>query len=241
MALRRMRSVLRKHSLVFVAPAGLALDAYDMQPGEQIQRFHPAYFASIAGYNRLMLSGEFYEKFAGSAYVLICQLDVWVFRDRLEELISLGYDYIGAPWPDGLEVFRFDFRGKGWIDRVLGGRSPKLIVQVGNGGCSLRRVAGMRELLRRHPWRVRMRSCNEDILISTLGLLDSRFKVAPVEVALRLAYELEPRRCHGLAGELPVACHAWEKHDEPFVRELSRNYEILDTSNPTAEQLTSVR
>ena len=63
-----------------------------------METFDPAYFTSIQGYNRLLLSTEFYQRFLGSAYLLICQLDVFVFRDELAGWVARGYDYVGAPW-----------------------------------------------------------------------------------------------------------------------------------------------
>lgn len=44
-----------------------------------------------------MLSAEFYDRFAAYEYVLIYQLDAFVFADRLAEFCQMGYDYIGAP------------------------------------------------------------------------------------------------------------------------------------------------
>lgn len=59
--------------------------------------FEKDYFNDIAGYNRLLLSLSFYKRFAPYEYMLIYQLDAYVFRDELEEWCANGYDIIGAP------------------------------------------------------------------------------------------------------------------------------------------------
>jgi len=44
-----------------------------------------------------------------------------------------------------------------------------------------------------------------------------RFRIAPVEDALRFSFELHPRRCFELNGrELPFGCHAWTRYDREF-------------------------
>ena len=77
-----------------------------------------------------MLNPNFYQRFRRFEYILIYQLDAFVFSDRLEEFCRLGYDYIGAPWPlgDG---------NKHNEELVVEGNH---FLTVGNGGFSLRRV-----------------------------------------------------------------------------------------------------
>jgi hypothetical protein len=87
--------------------------------------FSSLYFNNIHGYNALMLSKRFYKQFAEYAYILIYQLDAYIFSDQLEFWCSKQYDYIGAPWLDDGEI----------------GASPVFRpISVGNGGLSLRRV-----------------------------------------------------------------------------------------------------
>lgn len=100
--------------------------------------FAAHYFASVAGYNRLMLSPAFYEQFAEYEYILIHQTDALVWRDELAEWCRRGYDYVGAP---------IHFR------QSDGSMSPK-VWGVGNGGLSLRRTQYCLNLLQRglHGW-----------------------------------------------------------------------------------------
>ncbi|MDR2563686.1 MAG: hypothetical protein LBC98_07060 [Prevotellaceae bacterium] len=92
-----------------------------------MEYFDKRYFASTTSYNRLLLSKDFYLRFADDDYILIYQLDGFVFRDELADWCSKGFDYIGAPW--------FEHYGRDkWA------KSLKLY-RVGNGGVSLRKVA----------------------------------------------------------------------------------------------------
>jgi hypothetical protein len=46
---------------------------------------------------------------------------------------------------------------------------------------------------------------------------DPEFKIAPVDVALRFAFEAEPRRSfERLGGQLPFGAHRWQKFDRQF-------------------------
>lgn len=72
-------------------------------------------------YNKMCCLKEFWECFKNYDYILIYQTDCWVFEDRLDYFIKLGYDWYGAPWPH-------------YGDKV------------GNGGFCLRKVSKMIEI-----------------------------------------------------------------------------------------------
>ena len=50
----------------------------------------------IAGYNRMMLSEEFYASFPDTEYILICHTDAWIFRDELGDWCRRGYDCVAS-------------------------------------------------------------------------------------------------------------------------------------------------
>ena len=77
-----------------------------------------------------MLDVELYRSFSSYAYMLVYQLDAFVFNDRLLEFCSMGYDYIGSPMR----------RTDSWRD---------IGCSVGNGGFSLRKISSMLRVLRR--------------------------------------------------------------------------------------------
>ena len=86
MSLLQLQRVLGDYPRVFLAPASLSFDFGAL-----------GYFDGLSGYSCLMLSDEFYARFADYQYVLIYQLDAFVFQDTLRAFCALGYDYIGAP------------------------------------------------------------------------------------------------------------------------------------------------
>ena len=64
---------------------------------KRIEYFSQWYFKNVNRYNQLMLSKGFYERFRKYDYILICQLDVYVFSNQLDYWCNKGFDYIGAP------------------------------------------------------------------------------------------------------------------------------------------------
>jgi len=101
-----------------------------------VKRFDPTYFSSVPAYNRLCFSSAFYRAFSEYEYMLVCQLDAWIFADRLSEWVARGYDYIGAPWC----IF---CRNRQACDA---NNRNECVGAVGNGGLSLRRVSKFAEV-----------------------------------------------------------------------------------------------
>lgn len=143
-AFRQCLKVLgQRYPIYLISHQDADLEAYQTMAREagislHYRYFAAHYFASVAGYNRLMLSPTFYEQFAHYEYVLIHQVDALVWRDELADWCRRGYDYVGAP---------IHFR------RPDGSMSPE-VWGVGNGGLSLRRTEYCLHLLQRglHGW-----------------------------------------------------------------------------------------
>ena len=126
MSLRQCLKVLSDYEICLICPYGLSTTVYDEVANGKMktERFAQNYFENISGYNDLMKSHMFYERFKNYDYLLIYQLDAWVFRDELEEWCVRDYDYIGAPWFEN------------WYSHEEGYD----FMCVGNGGLSLRKV-----------------------------------------------------------------------------------------------------
>ncbi len=200
--------------IVFCAPQGLALDYYRSRyPALRAERFDDGFFASIAGYNALLLSAAFYQRFADFDYLLVSQTDALLLKDDLDDWMRRGHDYIGAPWPHGMSLTLGAGAGGG-------GGAQKIQAFVGNGGFSLRAVrnsiAILRDAAALHDfWRAR--ALNEDCFFAFAGVMTDQFSVPGAEVASRFALELEPARFYAANGDtLPTGCHAWWKYDLPF-------------------------
>ena len=96
-SLAQCRKVLKNYPIIFVAPEGKNFSY--LEPGDMVIQFHPQFFQSVKSYSNLLMLPMFYEPFLSFDYMLIYQLDAFVFYDALEEFCQLSYDYIGAPWP----------------------------------------------------------------------------------------------------------------------------------------------
>lgn len=219
----RTCKVLGAHDIVVVHPEGLDIRIISkMYPELKFHSFHSRFFKGIMGYNRLMMSEEFYSAFETYEYILICQTDAYVFSDRLEEWCEAGYDYVGAPWLRkpvyNLPIIRQWVALSTWISHKKGQRSRRdLYGKVGNGGLSLRRVASHLDVLRKEsekiaPYVNRSEKChlyNEDVF---WAVEPDSFKYPSVEDALRFSFDKYPSLAFKLTnGELPMGCHAWWK------------------------------
>lgn len=132
----RCLSILNDYQIILVAPEHLDLDVYlnnDINKVRKIKiyQFNKKFFRNISGYNKLMLSRIFYEKFLEYKYILIYQLDAMIFSDNLLDWCSMNYDYVGAPW-----VINYFLNLQG-LDAQ---NSCLKFLGVGNGGFSLRKV-----------------------------------------------------------------------------------------------------
>jgi len=202
----------------------------------KIEYFDEWYFRKVHGYNKLLLSREFYERFSEYKYMLIYQLDAYVFSDELMYWCSTDYDYIGAPW----------FENFGLTHKVSD------LVAVGNGGFSLRKISSYLSVFdymkehdkrisacnywNRHLWKTYYKyslrfiisrfvgksntlrhfqnsTINEDAFWSqVVPEAFEAFKVASIADALRFSFEADPPYLlQRNGGKLPFGCHAWQK------------------------------
>ncbi len=174
----------------------------------------------IAGYNRMMLSGAFYDLFAGTEYLLVCHTDAWIFRDELAGWCARGYDCVAAPWVrrpvyDLPLVRQWMALRRRQADRRGAVLRQHLYGRIGNGGLSLRRVEAFRSACDRYRTEaacfasVRHHLCNEDVFWATVP---ADFRYPDWREALGFAFDTNPGCCYRLnGGELPFGCHGWSK------------------------------
>jgi hypothetical protein len=206
-----------------------------------VKYFNNNYFRNIRGYNKLMLSSFFYKSFNNCEYLLIYQLDAFVFRDELIEWCKKRYSYIGAPW-------------------VIKKDNHLLLSDVGNGGFSLRNIKDHIRVLKTftyivspyllfkdyfQPGKTFKRYLylilkftmkltfknNTHFIFNDYELYEDYFwsKIAckkfnwfniplPLE-AMKFSMELEPSYLFLLNNsQLPFGCHAWERYEPNFWR-----------------------
>ncbi|RYE13465.1 MAG: hypothetical protein EOP45_21145 [Sphingobacteriaceae bacterium] len=107
-SLKQCFKILKKHPITFVCAPELDVQPYldiAKKEGKQvnIETFESNYFKDIPGYNKLMLSQKFYNRFLDYKHMLLYQTDAYVFRDELDDWCDLNYDYIGSPWLQDME------------------------------------------------------------------------------------------------------------------------------------------
>lgn len=199
-SLRQILKKLGEYDFYYICPESLKLT--DRNEKIRIQRFQDQWFSSWRKYSALMLQSELYKRFSEYEYILIYQLDAFVFSDDLLHFCDLGFDYIGAPWLHGL------------IHYV---NKDNIIQWVGNGGLSLRKVSAFLNWLENVDLSEYIDTVAEDILISAYG--KGFLKIADRESALRFSFDMDPegsyRENHF---QLPFGCHAWQKYVLEFWR-----------------------
>lgn len=245
---RQCIKILSKHPLCIVTFSELNIDWYKdilqtFNVDFSIEYFDKTYFESLSGYNKLMLSKQLYQRFMAYEYMLIYQLDAYVFRDELEYWCRQGYDYIGAPWFEGWKKPTKKFKG------------------VGNGGFSLRNIQTSLSVLNKLDRLKKYNTLYTQLKINKLTsfygafilfrallnlkksngytfyeLISDRepkmqedgvwalnvpsifdYKVAPVEEALKFSFETNPSLLYEMNdNRLPFGCHAWLKYESEF-------------------------
>ena len=203
-----------------IVPETLDTSEYlSMDKTLNIVRFDDKYFTSEIGYNLLCKSKYFYKPFLEYDYMLLYQLDSFVFENTLFEWSNKGYDYIGAPWMN-FDWFPLKKMGlpNSWIDKIL--------FDVGNGGFSLRKIDTFYTIAKSLHFITQRVKFHEDIWwTNVVNRIFPSFKIPKQQEALQFAFETDPEECYKLnLQKLPFGCHAWEKYGIDFWRSIFKQY-----------------
>jgi hypothetical protein len=248
-ALSQCRKILSAYDLIIIKPEGLdtGLIDFDLSFINKTISFPDHYFKNVFSYNNLMLETNFYKTFLNYEYMLIYQLDAFVFKDELKAWCDLNYDYIGAPWlrpkafPTKFKTLKeqlrsFMHRRYNFKDKF---GNPDLHRQisnyVGNGGFSLRKVLTFYNFCINEPTLVDSYKnknsgyFNEDMFWTIeVNRKTKRITIPPYKKALFFSIETAPGRAIKMtSGQLPFGCHAWDLYLDfwrPYFR--SAGYEI---------------
>lgn len=216
---RQNVKILGQHPFCIVHPKSYSVDYLKQEyPGLSSLALDDTHFQSVWTYNNMMLSPWFYDLFSDFEYMLICQTDAYVFSDQLNHWVSLGYDYIGAPWM--LNDKPYERLIGQWVIRVLKKQpirnnrlhSAHLFHNVGNGGFSLRRISKMKEIMERNQELVQSvhgkHEKMEDIFISIILKAKENLNIPHWKQALYFSFEKAPAWCLKLTkGVFPFGCH----------------------------------
>jgi hypothetical protein len=218
-SLKQCLRVLGKHNIYFVEPSSLDSSSLRKDSGVKVQKFSNEYFEGILGYNKLLLSEVFYERFTSYKYMLVYQLDCFVFNDELLLWCDKGYDYIGAPWISSKQTkFKTIITT---FDNPQKKKRSKIFYKVGNGGFSLRRVDKFLNITKLHRNIIENElkrdlddfKLMEDVFWSfTASKLDSTFSIPNYKEALKFAIDRKPKIALKLNNnKLPFGCHGINK------------------------------
>lgn len=223
-SLRRCMEVLGSHPVAFIAPESMDTSEYEKTYGiSRVERFADEFFFSVYGYNKLMLSTEFYERFEDYEYILLCQTDAYVFSDRLLEWCGKGYDYIGAPWIPkakyNAKCRRVELGVNQFFNRYFGLKSSRAhYFYTGNGGLSLRKTETFIRITNEDKHRIeKFLSVNspshaEDVYWSlVVNKWRKRISIPSYREAMGFAFENYPELLYEYNGGLPFGAHAWYK------------------------------
>ena len=230
--------ILSDHDIYFVIPkrleASIQKNMYVKQGKASYKAFNDQFFADIMSYNRLLKFPGFYEAFLDYTFMLIYQLDAFVFKDDLLYWCDQGYGTIGAPLFEGLDL----------------AKSNSPMVGQGNGGFCLRDIRECQKIVT-HFKKLKFKRTfedanrpfyinfyryikhqlvyiysgypfqpiiNEDLFwASVIPANFPDFKIPnPIE-ASKFSFEVNPDVLYEMNHqELPFGCHAWWKYNLKF-------------------------
>jgi hypothetical protein len=202
-SLLRLRQ-LNTENVTLIHPISLDISQYkNLYPGIGSISFDDNNFSSIETYNKLMLSTHFYEKFSCYDYILIHQLDAFLFHANINFFTNLNYDYIGAPWRYGCKEYPYIFNR--WKLKIF-----KKNVYVGNGGLSLRKVDSVLNLLYKRKNHITLRVLSEDVFFGYWGTFSDEFLVPTPNIAATFSVETEPEYWIKSHIHLPMGIHGYD-------------------------------
>jgi hypothetical protein len=239
-SLRHLIHYLGKYDKYFLMPKSLRFE----RPGFRIKRFDNKYFGSVEAHKKLLFSPEFYNSFNNYKYILIYHLDSLVFSDQLTEWCNMDYDLIGAPWivhkdapysPDSIFAGKVGCAGfalrkvESFLKVMYSSNyyiSPADYWEQYRAKTKLSQYLNIYKRILMHLKIInnarlemsRHSSLSEEIFwADRANYYFPEFKIAPLEEALRFAFECVPRYCFEKNNHnLPFGCHAWQRYDKGF-------------------------
>lgn len=232
-SLKQCIKILSDYSIMLIKPISLNIESVlSRYPQLDVTEFPDECFKSLRAYNKLVLDTTFYKKFIQYKYMLIYQLDAFVFKDELLYWANLGYDYIGAPWLPWKKrhlnlwgrfrlLFQYNFFRR-FNPQRLRKEDKYYYYQVGNGGLSLRKICKMIEITSHYQDKISALLADnkefypEDVFL-LLELTDAKCVLRKPSFKEALKFSMEEnsewayKYNHNL---LPFGCHNWYRKDK---------------------------
>lgn len=209
----RCLNVFSKRDIFIACPWNMLKDEYAKINNYKVHmnfiNLENKWFDSIVSYSKMMMQKWFYEMFIEYKYILIYQLDCYVFQDNLNYFIDLDYDYYGAPWI--------------WSN---------VLRCVGNGGLSLRKVSAIIENLEERKDMEYINSDECEGLIEDFAYCTGFFplkNICPFYVAEKFSFETnillrDPEKMK--PEDFPMGIHGFSKEDT--IKYLGKLYRFKD-------------
>lgn len=219
LSLNQCVKILGDYAIVFAQPESLDSTPISFDGKIKVERFPDKYFKTVFGYNELMLSDFFYQRFSDKEYMLIYQLDAYVFKDELKQWCAKEYDYIGAPWIASPNTLLNRFVKLFHSSRKK--EREAIFFKVGNGGFSLRNIKSSIAVTQQFVKEISENLTRdkddfwimEDVFWSLkVPELYPEFKIPDYKEALGFAMDRKPELAIKLNNnKLPFGCHGFEK------------------------------
>lgn len=223
-SLKQTLAQLARYPIVLLKPQGVDISQITVNlPPLEVMEVSDEWLGSkngIQGYNKMMLSEQFYTLFSDCKYILICHTDAWIFRDELEQWCNRDYDCVAAPWVRRSLYNLPIIKQYMWLKKRIANRNNKVIRadlygKIGNGGLSLRKVDSFRQVCVDDASAVELFNSshhhlyNEDVFWATIP---TTFNYPSQAEALKFGFDTNPAYCYKLCGnKLPFGCHSWTK------------------------------
>lgn len=206
-AYQQAKRVFCRYDLFFLSPKSLSICYADKDI--EILRFEDRHFKGVQEYSDFMLDVDLYKAMEQYEYILIYQLDAFVFEDRLDFFCREGYDYIGAP----------SFLGAMYFCNGM----PEQYIQ--NGGFSLRKTRAFIDWIEQEKAGIEFHkrySCEDSIIYK---YKNSVLNLPSFDVALHFSIDSEVKeQLRRLDGELPMGCHAWDRYEVDIWKPIIEQY-----------------
>lgn len=167
-----------KRDIFIVLPENIKTNEYEVYADKsKILKVNSEWLSTYKAYNKTLCSSDFYKLFIDYNYILIYQTDCWVFEDRLDYFMGLGYDWYGAAWPHEGDA-------------------------VGNGGFSLRKISKMLELTNKYS---NDNGINEDLWFCKVH--KNELNICDLETTCNFSIEVPTNKYLSLLKSLPMGLH----------------------------------
>lgn len=230
MSFRRCLEQFDKDIVLFI-PKGLNVKEYrdfakkyNKELG--IREYKTKYFLNVKGYNDLCTMPYFYEDFNDYEYMLLYQLDAYVFDGKkLDDYIKKGYSFIGAPIFVGLkkakELNYIGYQNCGLSLRNIEdcktlckkARSIKGIYLLSKGGwISYKSYIKIIVNHFANPITLKPFEWEDEFFGVAYRYIMPEYKLAPYDEARLFSYDWLPSELFEYGGrKLPFCCHAFKQ------------------------------